>query len=114
MEDDEKYYLFTTDITERKTPLRQTTVITLKKKTKKSVELKTLSMETILQVKTTIQMPNTDHMMHVKCLVNLYIWLRVHLNPYVYIYLFCQGNRNGPMRLPYSRLGSPQGKTMKA
>lgn len=32
VEDDEikKYYLFTTDITERKTPLRQTTVITLK------------------------------------------------------------------------------------
>lgn len=100
MEDDEikKYYLFTTDITERKTPLCQTTVITLKRK-KKSVELKTSSMESILQVKTTIQMPNTDHMMHVKCLVNLYIWLRVHLNPcvyiYIYIYLFAKVTETG-------------------
>lgn len=45
-------------------------------------------MEFNLQVKTAIQMPNTDHMMHVKCLVNLYIWLRVHLNPYTHIYIY--------------------------
>ncbi len=54
----------------------------LHQKGKKSVELKTS--KSIVQVKRAIQ-TLTAHMMHVKCLVNLYIWLRVHLNHYIYI-----------------------------